>query len=382
MDREALNFFLRAGPSRKFDVGYFSRRPGREDSPSPLLFAMPFLNDALLFKFVSAGPERADDNPRLVATLVFLPQDRDRPADGGEAFLFTHDNLARYCGRRADEDGVNDAAIAADGAALAALDSIPTFSPFLIELAYRRAGLTISPAYLQLAPELRTTLSGLLKSRIRPLIVAAYNRDEESLERAVEGLTAKLFCTSELQTLLPLVRALRLPPADAQDILTSWLGIAYFEYEFAQIHHKLTDLSNWLTLQEQQHMQRARQDREYIQSVTASVKGAMSRDWGHIMEITNEYKTSYEGLIFNGEVDGFINFLNRAVEYYWNLGGILGRLEQTVVVWRHYVRRFRDQALPDSVYFEFLDLLRRLYFQANPTDGLTLASLGLWEPSV
>jgi len=50
----------------------------------------------------------------------------------------------------------------------------------------------------------------------------------------------------ELRDILPLIEALRLPIEGAQQILTSWLGIAYFEYEYSTIQKKLHEFAAWM----------------------------------------------------------------------------------------------------------------------------------------
>jgi hypothetical protein len=379
MERDVLRFFLRAGPSRKFDVGFFSRRLPPDGEGAQPLFATAFLNQAILFKYVEVGAGRPEDDIKPVSTLIFLPYDRERPGDGGEGFFFSEENLLRYCEYRLAHYGDVDREIADDIERLRALNSVPTFSPFIVELAFQRAGLTIPPAYLQLSPELRTKLTGLLKSRIRPLIVAAFKSSDQGIEKAVEDLTSKLFSTTSVSAILPLVRALRLSPLQAQDVLTSWLGIAYFEHEYAALQPKVREFASWLNGQEQGHIRRGQRAREYTAHITPMIKRSITTGWNDVVKITTFYRRSYEDMVFNSRVEEFISFLMNVQVYYWKMGEVLGSLEQTIVVWKHYVRRFRSQVLPDGTYFEMLDLLRSLHMPANSRGALDGASLGLWS---
>ena len=45
---------------------------------------------------------------------------------------------------------------------------------------------------------------------------------------------------------MPLIEALRLRPESAQDVLTAWTGIAYFEYEYSALQPKLKEFAGWL----------------------------------------------------------------------------------------------------------------------------------------
>lgn len=382
MERDVLRFFLRAGPSRKFDVGFFTRRllPGGEGGQP--LFANAFLNQAILFKRVEIERGGPEDEIRPVSTLIFLPYDRLRPGDGGEAFVFSEENLLRYCEYRLANFRDADQKIAADVERLEAFNSVPTFSPFIVEMAFQRAGLTIPPTYLQLSPELRTKLIGLLKSRIRPLIVAALKSSGQGVEKAVEDLTSKMFCASHVSAILPLVSALGLSPVQAHDVLTSWMGIAYFEHEFSALQQKLREFASWLNDQEHNRTLQGQRAREYTAGIKPLIKRSIRTGWGDVVNITNLYRRSYEEMVFNGKVGDFISFLANVQEYYWKMGEILGRLEQTVVVWKHYLRRFRTRVLPDGAYFEMLDLLRRLHVPPDSRGSVGTSNLGLWSLNI
>jgi hypothetical protein len=47
------------------------------------------------------------------------------------------------------------------------------------------------------------------------------------------------------------------------------------------------------------------------------------------------------------------------------MGEVLGRLEQAVLVWKHYTRFFGDRKLPFSVLFEMLGVLRDVLLAAD-----------------
>lgn len=364
MQRQVLNQFLRAGPSRRFDVRHFTRRQAKEAPGSPALFTQPFLNDAILFKAVDPHRYRDLNDPKAICTLIYTPYDDKRPQDGGESLVFAEEAFLRLCaekrGAAADPDGVES-----DLTKLTVIDSLPTLSPFIIELAFQRAALTIPAGYLQLTPEVRTKLTSHLKGRLRPLIIAAYKRSSTTLEKAVEELTAKLFCLRDLGDVLPLVEALRLPLDTATEMLGSWIGIAYFEHEYAMLQPKLKEFAGWL-VKHAQCPDYGRQDGEYIASLVTSCRSKIRCDWNEVVTISTDYRSSYDALVFKGQIDPFLTFLNDAPRYYWRMGDVLGRMEQTVLAWAHYTHNQRDRRVPYTVLADMMALLRDLLLYAEP----------------
>jgi hypothetical protein len=360
MQRDILKQYLRAGPSRRFDVALFTNKLPKNTPSDAYLFANSFLNGSVLFKWVDVNQSRGGDGGRTVSTLIYLPYDGQKPGDGGESVVFCEDNFQRLCEYKLSGCDPSAGSLAGDVEKLKILDSLPTFSPFVVELAFQRAGRVIPEAYLQLTPQVREKLTAHLKGRLRPLIVAAYRRMTMNIERAVEDLTTKLFCLREPGEVLPLIEALRLPPEVAQDVLNAWIGIAYFEYEYATLQASLKDFANWMTHNAQSADPLARQDRDYIASLANAIRQKIRVDWNEIVAISSKYRASYDEMVFRGNLEPFVQFLKAAQFSYWRMGEVLGRLEQTVLVWKHFTRYTGDRKLPYSLMFEMMAVLRDL----------------------
>ena len=369
MERDLLKLYLRAGPSRRFDLSFFSRsvREAAEadGTPPKLLFASAFLNDAILFKCVDHDPHSRYDAIKPVSTLVYIPYNNDLAIEGGESFFFSPENYTQYFEHKSKSSGAD---LQLDCTKLSLLDSVPTFSPFIVELAFQRAEVPIPPTYLQLTPELRNKLTGHLKGRLRPLIVAAFKSAAGNIEKAVEDLTAKLFCLRDLNEILPLIQALRLPHEMGQDVLTSWLGIAYFEYEYALLQPKLKDFALWLTKFSEPRDPVPRSDRDYVLTLTTLVRSKIRSLWNEMVGISADYRSSYDDMVFRGKLDPFIKFLKGAEDCYWRMGDVLGRLDQTVSVWEHYTRRTNDRRLPFIFLIEMLGIMSQLHGQDGDND--------------
>ena len=362
MERDLLKLSLRAGPSRRFDVCYFTRsiREAAEagGEPATYLFSNKFLNDVILFKCVDHDDDPLHEGTRPVSTLVYLPYNIDQPAEGGKSFYFSPHNYFRYFDYRSRSGGDD---LESDCNKLTLLDSVPTFSPFIVELAFQRADVPIPLSYLQLTPDLRIKLTGHLKGRLRPLIVAAFKDSTDNIEKAVEDLTAKLFCPRDLDDVLPLIEALRLPREMGQDVMASWLGIAYFEYEYALMQPKLQAFAKWLVKFSDPREPLGRADREYLTSLNSVVRQKIRGVWNEVVVISANYRSSYDDMVFRGKLEPFVEFLKNAEECYWRMGDVLGRLEQTISVWTHYARRANERRLPFILLIDMLSIMCQLH---------------------
>lgn len=378
MDRDLLNVFLRSGPARKYDVSYFTRVLRDSGGANPeLLFRIGFLNDAICFKtvFAESDPRQVSTSP--VSMLVFMPYDHLRPFEGGESFVFSEQNFYRYVQYKLRSDSLDFPSFDADLRLLNVLDSLPTFSPLILELALERAGLKVPPAYLDLTPEVRSKLIGYLKDRIRPLVVAAYDRGSGvNVDRAVEDMTMKLLTLSDTNDIMPFVQAMRIPPEQAIDVLSSWIGITYFEHEYASIQLHLREFSEWIATSGRQRWTASPSEREYLKMLMDYVKKKLKEDWARILDIAKEYRESYSDMVYKNQAKGFIEFLLGCRQRYWDMGDTLGRFEQTVIAWRHFRRQLNSADAGFSLMIDFFSLLRKVHGAPPraPTDGRPVAA--------
>lgn len=372
MKRDQLRLLLRAGPSRLFDVRLSSRLLAASGQRGDLLFSAGFLNTALFLKtYDPTRPRRIDDH-KIVDTLVFLPFDNTRPADGGESFIFCEETFLTLLEYKLSSFS-NGSDVAGDLAKLRVLDALPTFSPFILELAFQRHQIAIPPAYLQLTPELRLNLTEHLKGRVRPLIIAAYGPSGSSIDRAVENLTNKLFYLHDIAELLPLAEALRLQPASAQEVLTAWVGIAYFEYEYSRLQPLLTEFACWLGNYDPSG-DAPRDEIQHVKAQMAGIRQKVRDDWNGVVGISGDYRSSYHSMVFSSKPEPFIRFLADARRHYWRMGDVLGRLEQAMRIWQH----FTDSAPRRQVAYmrmqEMLSALRLTLTSATPVAPAACAS--------
>ncbi len=360
MDRKLLGVLLRSGPARKFDIGYFTRNQDAvTEEERGTLFDDRILNGALLFKYSMFNMHHGEVPDKPVKSLVYVPYDSESPGMGGESFIFSEKNYREFYACKTEQKDARSKPSDRDLEILDVLDSVPTFSPLILEMAFERAGIDVPGAYLDLTESMRRKLRMLMKSRIRPLIVAAFGDHPRRVEHAVEELATKLFSLHDATEILPFVTALQLPPEDSVELMTSWVGITYFEHEYAAAQADLLGVAEFLNSNPHRRGGLNRVNREEILIHVEYIRNRMKEDWAKIRRLSNEYKHAYEGLIFSGDVRTFRDFLLRCKNSYWELGDLLGRFEQIAIAWKSFNVVKQDE-IPLGVLLDFLLLMRGL----------------------
>jgi len=376
MDRDILKIFLRSGPARKFDVLHGTRSQNMlPNDEKEYLFATPVLNFSILFKALTTENDLDIDDSKPIGTLVYLPYDHNRPEDGGESFMYSEEDFQKFYNHKLPSPAIDFEHYDADRRRLEVLDSIPTFSPMILELAFERSDIKVPQSYLNLPPELREKLKGNLKARIRPLIVAAFDQTSTDVDKAIEDMTTKLLLLKNMKDIMPLVEALRLPPENAQEILSSWIGLTYFEFEYATIQIGLKEFSSWLSHHTLPQENSKYTEKHLYASNVTFIRKRLKEDWTRIVSINNDYKRSYNDMIFKSNIKGFSTFLLKCKGAYWEMGEILGRLEQTTIAWKRFERILKSDNASLRNFNQFLSLLRSVHVNNQVTnDGQALSS--------
>jgi hypothetical protein len=386
MHRETLKILLSASPATKYDAYYFFKK-AVQDQSDRFLFRNKFLNYTIFFKYSSSniGTEGASDRP--VSTIIYFPYDMEKPVDGGESFVYSEDNFWRFFRYKFGTDAIDIAATEADNAVLRVFDSIPTFSPLLVELAFERSGLDIPALYVEFTSEVREKLKTQLKGRLRPLIVAAYEKQKINIERAVDDMTDKLFALRDVNDILPLVKALRIPESKALEVFSSWIGISYFEYEYTMLQLQLKDFSRWLSTNQKLSPGEAGLEIAKIVKSKEVLQRIFRKDWGRVTDIYAEYRQIYNDLLYHGRVDKFSKYIMECKNSYWEMGESLAKFDQTSIAWKQHHKTLLSQKVSGKQLMSFIDILQTLHasnFSAEPAavhDGpteFTTLSTGLF----
>lgn len=367
MDRATLNYLLSSGPSRMFNLCDRLRARVPEGEP-PLQppFATEWLNHSIIFKYFDESDRtlnelREDQFP----TLIFLPYDPLRPAEGGESFFFTHRNLDEFFASRTEADPKLRPKLLQDRPLLDIFNSLPTLSPFLIGEQLDRHQLGTDRRLLALPLAFKSRIRDRLAARLRPLVVAAFGENNKRLGAAIEGFVDKLVDGCDRDGLDPLITALRLDPETASQTFQAWVGITYFEEEFHDLQISLKSFVTWLGQYGLPRENMPRDLRLHFDSMKNNLRGRIREDWQMSKDILIEYRESYSELLKMQKPKRFVLFLGKAGRNYGLLGDVLGRLEQIISYWRDKTKPYGGQALPYEACEEFYDVMKQSYIAVS-----------------
>ncbi|MBK8176385.1 MAG: hypothetical protein IPK66_14295 [Rhodospirillales bacterium] len=262
-------------------------------------------------------------------------------------------------------------------------DSVPTFSPFILELAFERAGTPIRKSYLDIPPDLRVKLREHIKARIRPLTVAAFGRSTSDAEFMIEDMTDKLFSLRNTKEIMPLIDVLRIPPDESIRLMSAWIGITYFEYEYAILQKDMKRFATWLIEFCMPREALRPVERERISSFVSELRMKMRGDWAEMVDIWKRYIESYQAYVHHDDVETFSAFLRGCNSHYWRLAEILGKLEQTLLTWKLFTRNYFNMPLPHFRLMEFYAVLKRLHLSDEDMPAISQNSFdsSLFSPS-
>lgn len=328
-----------------------------------MLFDSPRLNEGILFKGIPTTPpgEVAEAAHGHAPSLtIFLPLHSERPEDGGCSYLYSAASHAEASCRRWLMQQ-QAAASEQDFTKLTVLRQTPTFCPPVLNLAFRRAGITVPHCYGQIPDDRCATLADHLRARLRSILVATAEGATGNVEQRVEQVVAMLLLPATATRLgnNPLARALKLPSRAGWDILSAWIGLTIYECESAALKHRTREFLAWIK-STVPHEGLRWDDRDLIRSIARAVSQQTCDIWVALVKLFAELGQAHEALVFNGEKELFTHFLWHSPGYFCRAGDLLGRLEQCIYFRKDVLRSHRGRPLPHFALYELLTTLRFL----------------------
>ena len=330
MDRETLSYFLNSGSSRVFNP----RKIAGADKQKRV-FHINALNQCFFFKYPIAADDTNSEYQQPIVTLAYYPYDRSHPAGGGESFIYTPDSLTYYLNKFANSADVTSSGVLHDNEVLDVLDSVPTFSPFLLKEAFERSSLNLTGLQFEITDRESAKIKQSLRNRLRPLVGFAFGDqgNRGANRQAIETLTERLWELDDMKALTPLIEAFRMPPDQAKELFYGWTGITFFEQEYIRLQPSLRDLAQWFVVASKPKENLPRAVLEPYTTKLTSVKTLVRVHWRASLEIINEYSSTYEAMLSStGNAAGFVKFLNNSSAHFWALGAHLSRLDHAAEI--------------------------------------------------
>ncbi len=340
-----LNALLSAGSSSiVFDARPIDNRATEGQKRDPF-FKHGLLKNSILLK--------TGEGQSGVRTRLFLPFDGSRATRGGVSMAcepnMSCQTLETFFGTHLDRTQIE-----ADVRKIEILTRTPSFAPFLLRDAFERAGLKVDVRHFQVSESEAAELKDILKAKLKPLAAMALPSSASDVEATkLDVLVSKLWELNDPVFLAPFAHALKIPNGEATEILYAWIGVSYFNREFAKRQTALRGFAEWL-VSKPPFASGFRDDMvAQFESDRKPVRDRMRAAWAAASGIFDQFNSSYERLIQNSDSALFVDYLKRARTDFQSLGAHLAFIEQSLCIYEAITKEKRGSQLS-------FDLLRDL----------------------
>jgi hypothetical protein len=290
------------------------------------LFSDRVLNTALLVRHrVDAADAYLLASRRGWATKVIIPFDPSDLGLGGRYLLVGQRGWEEMLRGVASRPG----SVYDDAKALAAIDELPSFDPFLVREHLRRRGFTAADCYFKLAPrDLEAMLAHVCKA-IRPLVERAYpGATRQSLGRVAEALLSR----EGDDRLAPLRLTLGLQGEAFGQGMFAWRGFLYYKWLQQSLHPDIERLAHQLPRLRAIGAADPRL-RAYTRTAPRLLLDGLAHERAFIQAALGAYDRAFADLLAGSDPATFRDFLLKASPLFLSLGERLGALGNLCAIW-------------------------------------------------
>lgn len=333
MHRVRLKALLEAcPPSVLFDA---RARETEGDAVEGGRSALPAFFDHALLKNVVVLKMVGRDVPGLgggcVQTRLYVPFDAKRANNGGVS-MFYNDGLSAGDLEAFFDAKIDPTRIAADLQKLNLLARLPSFAPFLMRDAFERANLAVDLRHFKVSDADADAMREALKAKLKPLAAMALALPANAVGDArLDMLARKLWELDDPNFLKAFGHALMISEGETVETLYAWIGVAFFQREFAKRQAKLRDTAAWLSQKREPQELR----NEFVRSLEADrgqLRDALRRAWTEAGQTFERYNKSYDALIADSDAKPLVEYLKGVRGDITILGARLALVEQCLGV--------------------------------------------------
>lgn len=337
---------LDAGSPRVYNCNEMTRRvTAQHPENTPAFFRTKALNNIVVIKDTVPESER-----RLlgssVGTKLYFPFNEQDIYEGGRTIFLHGKGIDRaiedYCG----EGAITKESLAADLAILNVLNQLPSLDPFLMKDAFLRAGIDIHEAYFEVSAALWEEIENYMLQKFEPLIMAAFPNAKSSDEIARQ-LIDKIWEGKDIEALMPLITAFRIPKERALEIFSAWKGIVYYSYQFGRDQNSFFDLIKWVGENSAPAVGVPAAEMKELEKLFTLTRTKLRQEWKTVDEIIKNYQESYDKMFKEQSSSaGFLSFLQNSDKTYWEVGNALGKINHAIYCWDVMTSRYDDRKVP------------------------------------
>ncbi len=349
---------LDTGSPRVFNCNEMSRRVLAQNPDAPPFFANKALNAIVLIKDTVPEEDRRAGAPSVGMKLYF-PFNENEIYEGGRTIFYHAKGVEKaildYCG----ESAVSRDALDRDLRIMSVLARIPSLDPFLMKDIFLQEKINVHEAYLEVSQEAWEEIELYMLQKFEPLITAAFP-DVQSSDDKARQLIDKIWEAQDLDALMPLITAFRLPREKALEIFSSWKGIVYYSYQYMREQTNFLNLLKWIG-QDIPSVGVSSEEKKKAAANLTLVKDQLRLEWQKTDEIVRSYQSSYDKM-FKDKTSSteFLTFLKNSDKTYWQVGNCLGKVNHATYCWEVMTSRYDDRKLPWGPRQEVIGLLAKI----------------------
>lgn len=359
MASKYLKPMLDTGSPRVFNCNELTARILATDPNAPLFFRNKGLNDIVLIKDAVPENDRRPNTPS-VGTKLYFPFNEKEIYEGGRTIFLqergVESAIKDYCG----EDAVSASDLSSDLQKMMILDRMPSLDPFLMKDAFLREKIEVHEGYFEVSAEAWTEIECFMLQKFEPLIMAAFPEAKSSEDKARQ-LIDKIWEAKDIDALLPLIDAFRLPRERALEIFSSWKGIVYYSYQYSCEQLRFVQLIKWMVENENPPMGVPAVEAKEVSTCLKQALEQLRLEWQKTDEIVKAYQQSYDKMFVERAGSGdFLAFLKNSEKTYWEIGRSLGKVNHATYCWEVMTSRFNDRKVSWAGCQEIARLLSKV----------------------
>lgn len=345
-------------PSVLFDARARDLPAGEADDANrtlPAFFEHSLLKNVVVLKTV--GRETPGPIGAAVQTRIYVPFDSKRADHGGVSMVYG-DDLQLSDLEKFTDAKIDPARIEADLQKLKLLARLPSFAPFLMRDAFERANLAADLRHFKVSDAEANAMRDTLKAKLKPLAAMALALPANAVgDSRLDMLARKLWELDDANFLKAFGHALKIPEGETLDTLYAWIGVAFFQREFAKRQAKLRELAAWLSQKREPQEMR----NEFVRSLEADrgqLRDALRRAWTQAGQTFDRYNKSYDALIADSDALPLVEYLRNVRGDVITLGAQLALLEQCLGVYEVAARAGRGNPEAEELVRDLAASLR------------------------
>ena len=323
-----------------------------EDYRKKPFFKNKRLNTAIIVKHAVRTYERSIFQiPPVTATKVILPFTLSDLRVGGSSF-FVNQNDFKRCLREAAGSYDDPLEFEADLSLLTAIDTLPSFDPFLMRERLRQSGFDAARCYFDVSEADVQRMREFVRKEIGRLVDLAFQNGGAASNELSSRLAEKLMTDETAQSLDPLRATLRLSGEEYREGVFAWKGFLYYKWQFTGFNTRLQDLAKQIV--SSKIVNGSKDDMVFMNTSRQRIVEYLGISAARVDAALREYDVAF-GRLSDGKPQAFRDFLLRAPGMFIFIGEAIGVIQHVESFWRYRYPRTPASIEADEAYEVFQD---------------------------